>query len=59
MFYKMMENKCREWYSSEQCTVRDLIEYIEKTGQMRDGRHDSFVGAHDSINELALVPESF
>lgn len=38
MFYKMIENKCREWYNSEQCTVRDLIEYIEKTGQMRDAQ---------------------
>lgn len=38
MFYKMIENKCKEWYSSEQCTVRNLIEYIEKTGQMRDAQ---------------------
>ena len=38
MFYKMIENKCREWYNSEQCTVRNLIEYIEKTGQMRDAQ---------------------
>ena len=36
MFYKMIENKCKKWYSSEQCTVRNLIKYIEKTGQMRD-----------------------
>jgi len=38
MFYKMIENKCNEWYNSEQCTVRNLIEYIEKTGQMRDAQ---------------------
>lgn len=38
MFYKMIENKCKEWYNSEQCTVRNLIEYIEKTGQMRDAQ---------------------
>ncbi len=38
MFYKMIENKCNEWYGSEQCTVRNLIEYIEKTGQMRDAQ---------------------
>ena len=29
MFYKMIENKCKEWYKSKQCTVRNLIEYIE------------------------------
>ncbi|MBQ9985952.1 MAG: type III restriction endonuclease subunit R, partial [Oscillospiraceae bacterium] len=38
MFYKMIENKCKDWYSSEQCTVCNLIEYIEKTGQMRDAQ---------------------
>lgn len=38
MFYKMIENKCKEWYNSEQCTVHNLIEYIEKTGQMRDAQ---------------------
>ena len=38
MFYKMIENKCNEWYNSEQCTVHNLIEYIEKTGQMRDAQ---------------------
>ena len=38
MFYKMIENKRKEWYASEQCTVRNLIEYIEKTGQMRDAQ---------------------
>lgn len=38
MFYKMIENKCKEWYNSDRCTVRDLIKYIEKTGQMRDAQ---------------------
>lgn len=38
MFYKMIENKCTQWYASEKCTVRSLIEYIEKTGQMRDAQ---------------------
>lgn len=34
----MIENKCNEWYNSKQCTVRNLIEYIEKTRQMRDAQ---------------------
>ncbi|WP_273400659.1 DEAD/DEAH box helicase family protein [Traorella massiliensis] len=38
MFYKMIENKCKEWYSSTQCTVNPIIDYIEKTGQMRDAQ---------------------
>ena len=38
MFYKMIENKCTQWYESERCTVKSIIEYIEKTGQMRDAQ---------------------
>lgn len=38
MFYKMIEKKCNEWYKSDLCTVKNLIEYIEKTGQMRDAQ---------------------
>lgn len=38
MFYKMIENKCKEWYSSNQCTVNPIIDYIEKAGQMRDAQ---------------------
>lgn len=34
----MIENKCREWYHSEECTVHSLVEYIEKTGKMRDAQ---------------------
>lgn len=38
MFYKMIENKCREWYISDDCTVKDLIHYIISTGEMRDAQ---------------------
>ena len=38
MFHKMIERKCNEWYASKECTVSDLIYYIEKTGQMRDAQ---------------------
>ncbi len=41
MFYKMIENKCNQWYKSDKCTVKNLIEYIEKTGQMRDAQIDA------------------
>ena len=40
---KKIENKCKEWYNSENCTVRNLIEYIEKTGQMRDAQIDAIM----------------
>ena len=38
MFYKMIEKKCREWYSSSDCTVKDIIQYIITTGEMRDAQ---------------------
>ena len=34
----MIESKCKEWYDSGQCTVHNLIDYIEKTVQMRDAQ---------------------
>lgn len=37
MFYKMIENKCTQWYESDQCTVKNLIEYIKKN--RADARH--------------------
>lgn len=41
MFYKMIETKRNEWFNSKDCTVRDLIQYIIKTGEMRDAQIDA------------------
>ena len=38
MFYKLIENKRNEWFSSPDCTVRELIKYIVTKGQMRDAQ---------------------
>lgn len=38
MFYKMIEKKCKEWYNSNQCTIKSLIDYIESAGKMRDAQ---------------------
>lgn len=38
MFYKMIENKRNQWLSSAECTITPLIDYIVKTGQMRDAQ---------------------
>ena len=38
MFYKMIERKRNQWFGSEQCTVRTLVDYIENAGQMRDAQ---------------------
>ena len=38
MFYKMIENKRNQWLLSPECTITPLIDYIVKTGQMRDAQ---------------------
>ncbi len=41
MFYKMIEHKRDKWFASADCTVQALVDYIEKTGQMRDAQVDA------------------
>ncbi len=41
MFYKIIENKRNQWLSSRDCTITSLIDYIMKTGQMRDAQIDA------------------
>ena len=38
MFYKMIEAKRNEWLGSNSCTIKNIIDYIEKTKQMRDAQ---------------------
>lgn len=41
MFYKMIESKRNQWLASADCTIGTLIDYIEKTGQLRDAQIDA------------------
>lgn len=38
MFCKMIEAKRNVWLESEACTIKSVVDYIEKTGQMRDAQ---------------------
>ncbi|MCH5306783.1 MAG: DEAD/DEAH box helicase family protein [Prevotella sp.] len=38
MFYKFIAKKRDEWFASPNCSVRDVIDYIEKKGKMRDAQ---------------------
>ena len=38
MFYRMIESKRDQWLTSPDCTVKSLIDYIVKRGQMRDAQ---------------------
>lgn len=41
MFYQMITNARNCWLTSDNCTVKDLVAYIERTGQMRDAQIDA------------------
>ena len=41
MFYKLVEKKRNEWLASPDCTVTDVIHYIEQKGKMRDAQIDA------------------
>ena len=38
MFYAMIKAKRDKWLRSDSCTIKALLHYIEKTGQMRDAQ---------------------
>lgn len=38
MFYTMIMQKCKEWFASSDCTVKSMVQYMEKTGKLRDAQ---------------------
>ena len=38
MFYKLIEKKRNEWMASEECTIKELLQYIVQRGMMRDAQ---------------------
>ena len=38
MFYKLIENKRNEWLASDECTIKELLQYIVQRGMMRDAQ---------------------
>ena len=38
MFYQLIEKKRNEWLASKECTITDLLHYIEQRGMMRDAQ---------------------
>ncbi len=41
MFYKLIEKKRNEWLASDECTIKDLLKYIEQRGMMRDAQMEA------------------
>lgn len=38
MIRNMIQKRCSQWYTSDECTIRDVISYIEMRGAMRDAQ---------------------
>ncbi|MBQ6209847.1 MAG: DEAD/DEAH box helicase family protein [Prevotella sp.] len=38
MFYRLIEKKRNEWLKSNDCTIRELVNYIKQRGMMRDAQ---------------------
>lgn len=38
MYYKLIEKKRNEWFSSGDCPVRELVRYMQERGKMRDAQ---------------------
>ena len=38
MFYRMIENARNRWYTSSECTIMPMIDYIESKGMLRDAQ---------------------
>lgn len=41
MFYKMIENARNRWYTSPECTIAPIMDYIESRGMLRDAQIDA------------------
>ncbi len=41
MFYRLITRKRDEWLASSDCTVRELLAYIERRAMMRDAQVDA------------------
>ena len=58
MFYRMIENKRNQWLASSECPINSIIEYIIKTGQMRDAQIEAiktYLFLKIACNNLPLV----
>ena len=38
MLYSMIQNACSKWFSSEDCKIKNLISYMNSTGELRDAQ---------------------
>ena len=41
MFYQMITNARNRWLASPQCSIKNLITYMESVNQMRDAQIDA------------------
>ena len=46
MFYKLIEKKRNDWLASEECTIKELLQYIVQRGMMRDAQLEAIKTYH-------------
>ena len=41
MFHELIKTKCEEWYQSEDCKIKNIIDYIINQDKLRDAQIES------------------
>lgn len=60
MFYKMIENKCTQWYESERCTVKNLNFFLTSdSGCYTNVYHETRLEDVERTMIYLLTPEKF
>lgn len=58
MFYRLITQKRDEWLCSADCTIRELLSYIDRKGRMRDAQLDAIKNlpvSQDSMQKPTFV----
>ena len=41
MFHELIKTKCEEWYQSDDCKIKNIIDYIINQDKLRDAQIES------------------
>ena len=41
MFHELIKTKCEKWYQSEDCKIKNIIDYITNQDKLRDAQIES------------------
>ncbi len=55
MYYRLIENKRDEWFSSGKCSVRELVSYIRQRGKMRDAQFEPLELGPEGLEAIEML----